>query len=148
VKPKTVVLSAVPVDRFVALQRHIDEIFRELQVISAGGEAEKPVEPELAEVMGRLLTEYAEARTSSWAQAEQAINQGRERADVVVDLVPEAADWLREFNGLLDRINQLSRDGRLLALPEPAEQTNLRRWVVDETVRQLTEGSEPRPCPL
>lgn len=145
---KAVVLAAVPVDRFVALQRHIDEIFRELQVISAGGEVDKPVEPELADVMGRLLTEYSEARTSSWAQAEQALNQGRDRADVVFELVPEAVEGLREFNALLDRVNQLSREGRLLALPEPDEQTILRHWAVDETARQLLDDGSPQPCPL
>lgn len=146
---KTVKLTGVPVEAFVAIQRHIDELFRELQVIDVGRSSDTtPPRPELRDVMTRILTEYASARADALEQAAQALAQGNDRADVALELPTEAVAAIREFNDLLDRADDLCRRGDLLTLPESETEAKLRAWCMVELDRQLSENASPEPCPI
>lgn len=141
-----VVLRSVPVDIYVGLQRHIDELVRELQVIEVGGD--KAVPPGLRDVMNRILTDYASARTDSWEQASNALSQGKDRADLIFHLPVEAETAVAEFNELLDRADGLCRSGALLTLPESEDQRKFRHWATQQIVGQLTQGQTPEDCPI
>lgn len=138
----------LPVGSYVALQRWADDVMHELELVAIGERAtERPVDPRLNSVARRVLDQYGDVRRASVAQADAALESGRDRVDIEADLPPEAVESLREIAGVFAEANQLCHEGLLLNPPLSDEVDALRIWIVEELMAQLG-GASPTPCPL
>ena len=136
---RTVRFPAVPVDGYLALQAHNDALFRELELVSIELETAGParVVPPLAELVGQLYSRFRGQRDSYRDVVAAAQARGDAAVDLETKVPPAAAGAALDYLELLERADELCRDGVLLT-PEPAaEVKTLRRWFVEEMVAQL-----------
>lgn len=138
---RTVRITDVPAADFVRLQRHIDDLLREFEIIQIGARsASVPVPEEVWAVTSELLKRYADTRSSAWEQAAAAEQSGSDTLDIEVALPAEAADHIEQLQRLFERADDLSRAGVLLT-PEPApELVKLRRRMIEEVASALRAG--------
>lgn len=138
--PRVAVLRGLPVRLFLRLGHHLDELSREVEVL--GGPARPPAgrAAEVGAEFLRLLDACAVPRRAAVERAEAAAADGRDRFDLPVRLSPAAAGVAGQLVRVLDRADELSRDGVLLTLAAPAEVARLRRWIAEELEAQLTAG--------
>ena len=139
-------LLNVPTDLQVRSMRHLDDLLHELHIMQAGVESGQ-IEPgpHLAELMSQILEAYSPAREAVWRQTETARAEGRERIDIEVELPVEAASAAPRLVDLLDEADHMCRTLELLTLAAPPEVAQLRRWVGEQIVAQVTRGEEPAP---
>ncbi len=141
-------LVGVPVQLFVRLQLHIDELLRELEIIEmgqAGGTSQG--DARLRALVRELLGLYVEERQAVRAQAEQAAAIGARRVDMEVALPPEAVGHGEELLRLFEEADELSRQGLLLTVPADEELAAFRRWIMAEVSAQVRGNAAPTPCP-
>jgi anti-sigma regulatory factor (Ser/Thr protein kinase) len=136
---RTVRFPAVPVDGYLALQAHNDALFRELELISIELETAGParVAPPVAELVGQLYSRFRGQRDSYRDVVAAAQVRGEPTVDLETKVPPAAAGAALEYLELLERADELCRDGVLLTPEPPAEVKTLRRWFVEEMVAQL-----------
>jgi hypothetical protein len=142
-------LTGVPTSLFVALQMHIDELLRELEIIEmgqAGGSSR--VEPRLRALMGELLDLYVEERQEVRVQADQAAALGSHRVDMDVALPADAVAHAEELLRLFEHADELSRQGLLLTVPAADDLVAFRRWILAEVSAQIGQNAAPTACPL
>lgn len=145
---RVVRLVGLPTARFIALHLHVDDLLRELEIISLGaGSGAVAVPAEVRDVTRELLARYSETRQSAWQQAEAAQRRGGDTVDIQVAVPLDAVDAVQDLVDLFDRADALCREGVLLTLPASAELVELRRWTAEEVVRQVRSGAEPTPFP-
>lgn len=141
-------LVGLPTARFIALHLHVDDLLRELEIISLGASSGAVAVPvEVRDVTRELLDRYSETRQSAWEQADAAQKRGGETVDIEVVVPLEAVDAVAELVDLFDRADALCREGVLLTLPSSPELVELRRWTADEITRQVRLGAAPTPFP-
>jgi len=136
---RTVRFPAVPVDGYLALQAHNDALFRELELVSIELETAGPsrVVPPLAELVGQLYSRFRGQRDSYRDVVAAAQARGDATVDLEARVPPAAAGAALDYLELLERADELCRDGVLLIPEPPAEVKALRRWFVEEMVAQL-----------
>jgi anti-sigma regulatory factor (Ser/Thr protein kinase) len=136
---RTVRFPAVPVDGYLALQAHNDALFRELELVSIELETAGParVVPPLAELVGQLYSRFRGQRDSYRDVVAAAQARGDATVDLETKVPPAAAGAALDYLELLERADELCRDGVLLTPEPPAEVKTLRRWFVEEMVAQL-----------
>ena len=145
---RVVRLVGLPTARFIALHLHVDDLLRELEIISLGASSGAVAVPaEVRDVTRELLARYSDTRQSAWQQAEAAQRRGGDTVDIEVALPVDAVDAVHELVSLFDRADALCRDGVLLTLPASPELVELRRWTAEEITRQVRLGAEPTPFP-
>jgi hypothetical protein len=137
----------VPVQLYLALQQHNDAMLRELAFLTAAGNT-----PEAAELAQRLRsivraehTEVAESRARMRDQVLTAL----ERGETVVDLEdisePLTADASMHYVDLLDEVDALCREGKLVLVASSPDVQRLRRWFATEMRDQTLHGAAPTP---
>lgn len=132
-----VVITGIPVRRFLQLHTHLDALLAELAVIAVPG---TPTPTELDDVLpllDALTGPFAVARHHTRAAARRAREAGRSEFALEVELPPWAADGVGRWNELLDRADAASSRGLLLTSPAPPEIVELRRWIGAEVAAQL-----------
>jgi anti-sigma regulatory factor (Ser/Thr protein kinase) len=136
---RTVRFPSVPVDGYLALQAHNDALFRELELVSIELETAGPgrVVPPLAELVGQLYSRFRGQRDSYRDVVAAAQARGEATVDLETKVPPAAAGAALDYLELLERADELCRDGVLLTPEPPAEVKTLRRWFVEEMVAQL-----------
>jgi len=136
---RTVRFPAVPVDGYLALQAHNDALYRELELVSIELETTGPgrVVPPLAELVGQLYSRFRGQRDSYRDVVAAAQARGDATVDLETKVPPAAAGAALDYLELLERADELCRDGVLLTPEPPAEVKTLRRWFVEEMVAQL-----------
>jgi anti-sigma regulatory factor (Ser/Thr protein kinase) len=136
---RTVRFPAVPVDGYLALQAHNDALFRELELVSIelGTAGPARVVPPLAELVGQLYSRFRGQRDSYRDVVAAAQARGDATVDLETKVPPAAAGAALDYLELLERADELCRDGVLLTPEPPAEVKTLRRWFVEEMVAQL-----------
>lgn len=141
-------LLGLPTALYIALHLHVDDLLRELEIISLGASSGAVAVPaEVRDVTRELLARYSETRQSAWQQAEAAQRRGGDTVDIEVTVPVAGVDAVQELVDLFDRADALCREGVLLTLPAPPELVELRHWTADEVMRQVRLGAEPRPYP-
>src|SRR5215211_261381 len=127
---RTVRFPAVPVDGYLALQAHNDALFRELELVSIELETTGPgrVVPPLAELVGQLYARFRGQRDSYRDVVAAAQARGERTVDLETKVPPAAAGAALDYLELLERADELCRDGVLLTPEPPPEVKTLRRW--------------------
>lgn len=126
---------------------HFDELQREFALLRVQqDDVETPDVPvRLLDLVDALRERFAGFTTSTVQELEQAMDEGRDRVDLVFRVPPEAADAARTLGDLLDEADRFCRrGGALLTLEAPPEALAYRRWYLDEFIHQI-DGGPPRP---
>jgi hypothetical protein len=136
-------LAQCPVGLSLQQDRHLDELVRELQLLSVDrGSAHSAA---LADEIRGLLVSPTHARLTGRRAAERARDEGKEVVDVDMAMPREFSSLVEQLQVVVARADQLCRDGQLLTLASPPEVQELRAWMTHEIVAQATRGATPTP---
>lgn len=136
-------LAQCPVGLSLQQDRHLDELVRELQLLSVDqGSVESAA---LAEEIRGLLVSPTHARLTGRRTAERAREEGKEVVDVDMAMPREFSGLILQLHEAVTRADELCRDGRLLTLAAPPGVQELRSWMTHEIVAQATRGATPTP---
>lgn len=137
-------LVSCPVELSLQQDRHLDELVRELQLMS--GDVASDRSHELAERLAGILSGGAHARHTGRLEAIQAAASGLEQLDVEMAMPDELARSVRELHEAVTAADALCEEARLLTLASSPEVRALRSWMAEEIAGQV-EGAEPVPWP-
>ena len=142
-------LVDVPTRLLAESDQHGDDLLRELVLVLAASPDESADD---AALQRRLLTSaerYAGYGRAVRGELGRDLRVALDRSEPTVTVefaAPEGTDRVTEAWGLLcEEMDDYCRRGALLSLPAPPEVAALRRWCVEETLRQLRDGDAPRP---
>jgi anti-sigma regulatory factor (Ser/Thr protein kinase) len=145
----TVRLGGVPTGLLLAAKAHIDNVVRELTLMS-GGEASAG--RDLPDAMGRLVStvtrELALARAEIKRQALAAAARGDSLTDLELRLPLSYADAGEHYLAALDEADRYARSAHLLTMAAPLSHRTFREWYVGALVDQLravAAGRVPEP---
>ena len=139
----TVRLAQCPVGLSLQQDRHLDELVRELQLLSVDhGSVHSAA---LADEIRGLLVSPTHARLTGRRAAERAREEGREVVDVEMAMPREFSSLVEQLQVVVARADQLCRDGQLLTLASTPDVQELRAWMTHEIVAQATLGAKPTP---
>lgn len=143
-------LGHVPTALLLDAKAHVDDLVREFALAAAGAEAgmTPAVPAQLAEVIERVVTGFADARQAIKRQAIKGAARGLSYVRLELDLPAEAVAAGEAYLQGLDDADRYCRAARLLTLETPPEHKVFRRWYVDEVIAQLRNavaGRPPRP---
>lgn len=136
-------LAACPVDLSLQQDRHLDELVRELQLLSV--DQDNPESAALAQEIRGLLVSPTAARLTGRRAAERARDEGKDVVDIDMAMPREFSDLVEQLHVAVERADQLCRDGRLLTLASRPEIRELRAWMTHEVSTQARDGAAPTP---
>jgi anti-sigma regulatory factor (Ser/Thr protein kinase) len=136
-------LADCPVELSLQQDRHLDELVRELQLLSVNHD--DPESAALAQEISGLLVSPTAARLTGRRAAERARQDGKDVVDIDMAMPREFSGLVTRLHEAVARADQLSREGRLLTLASPPEIQELRAWMTHEVVEQATTGAAPVP---
>ncbi|MCW2737764.1 ATP-binding protein [Nocardioides sp.] len=136
-------LAQCPVALSLQQDRHLDELVRELQLLSVDEGSGQSVA--LADEIRGLLVSPTHARLTGRRAAERAREQGKEVVDVDMAMPREFSELIVQLQEAVTRADQLCKDGQLLTLASPPDVQELRAWMTHEIVAQATCGAPPIP---
>ena len=140
-------LVAVPVRLAMESDQQLDDLVRELQVLTMSDSAPAAVRPTLAADLDQVLDRHWSRHRGTREAVAGAAARGERLVDLTLGLPPRGDRDLLRLVALLEEAGELARDGVLLALPPGAELMAFRRWYAGEVERQLG-GAAPSPCPF
>ena len=138
-------LVECPVELSLQQDSHLDELVRELQLLSVDeGNSESAA---LAEEIRGLLVSPTHARLTGRRAAARARAEGRDSVDVEMAMPREFGDLVARLQEAVKRADVLCEQGRLLTLASPPDLRALRAWMTHEVLGQTTHGAAPVPWP-
>jgi anti-sigma regulatory factor (Ser/Thr protein kinase) len=137
-------LVGMPVRVFGAFRVWYAEIRRELRLLAFAHGDEYPVAAELAAIT--LQVEQERRQAYGIERLDAAIAAGLERVDLEYLVPPSSATTMARLADLLDRVDDFSREHRLLTMAAVPQQVALRHWYTHEFTRQA-QGLDPFPWP-
>ena len=134
-----------PVELSLQQDSHLDELVRELQLLSLddGNDDSAAL---AAEIRG-LLVSPTHARLTGRRAAERARAEGRDSVDIEMAMPREFGILVARLQEAVQRADVLCEDGRLLTLASPPELRTLRAWMTHEVLGQTTHEAAPVPWP-
>ena len=134
-------LAGCPVRLSLRQDEHLDELIRELQLVSADRASQtlKALALELQE----LLSGPAHARHMGRRIAQRAAAEGREFIDVDMAMPREFSAEVQKLDMAVKAADVLCEEMRLLTLASSDELRALRAWMTEEVVRQAQHGAAP-----
>lgn len=135
-------LAACPVELSLQQDRHLDELVRELQLLSV--DQDNPESAALALQIRGLLVSPTAARLTGRRAAERARAEGRDVVDIDMAMPREFSSLVTQLHAAVARADQLCREGRLLTLAAPPEIRDLRAWMTHE-INAQADGATPTP---
>jgi hypothetical protein len=135
-------IKGVPVQAFSRFQRHYRDLRREIRLLALAHEDDYP--------LARVLSEHFNALEGPLRsgmgreQVDDALDAGRESADLRLRMPPLIARQIGELIDLLDAADDFSRAERLLTAPRLPEQRAFQIWFLSEFRRQAA-GAAPQP---
>jgi PAS domain S-box-containing protein len=150
----TVQLGAVPTEFLLAAKSHIDDVVRELELVSshAGSSGEPLPAPERL-LIDAVTKDFAPARNSIKRQALESAGRGELVTELTLQLPLSAADAGERYLAALDEIDRQSRSARMLTLAPPRSHVAFRRWYLRGVIDQLRAAARgeslqpPEPFP-
>jgi anti-sigma regulatory factor (Ser/Thr protein kinase) len=132
--PVGVRIAGVPLDLYVAFQRHFRELRREVRLLALAHESDYPLAKDLSDLFGSLERQLREG--IGLDQLESAAAEGV--SETVVDMVTsrESTRTMERFIEMLDLADEFCRQERLLSLARTQEQRDFQQWYLGEFVRQ------------
>jgi anti-sigma regulatory factor (Ser/Thr protein kinase) len=133
-------LAQCPVVLSLRADQHLDELVRELQLLSAdhGNERSQALAAEIRD----LLASPAHARLTGKRIAEEARAHGLEHVDIEMAMPREFGPLVLRLQDAVSRADELCRANELLTLASPDDIRELRAWMTDAIVTQV-EGAPP-----
>jgi anti-sigma regulatory factor (Ser/Thr protein kinase) len=140
----TVHLIEVPVDLMQGTLAHGAELRRELRLLAVAHHDTYPVASDLSAYFSSLSRDF---RSQFGGEAlVDAMQAGRDTADIDVVAPVDAADRFNRLLELYDLADAFCRNERLLTLARSPEQVEFQSWLFGEFVRQ-GRSQDPRPWP-
>jgi hypothetical protein len=133
-------LRGFPIDLYLRVQQHSDELFRELGFL----DGEPGPLADLLRTVAEVQAEFGELVGPLRSAVHDGLGRGAATVDVTVGRSPEQARSVRRLHELLSGIDDLCVEGVLLSLPLDADALALRAWVVEEVERQVLDGLPAR----
>jgi hypothetical protein len=131
------VVIEVDAAQLIASEEHQADLIREFQLISFGPES--PALPgRLAELIVETLRDYQGTQEGNLAAAHAALARGDQMVRLEMDLPVEVCGAVQSILGALEEADAYCQRGDgLLTLATPPDIAALRRWFVDELIRQV-----------
>ena len=146
---RTGVLRDYPLRLWAEQNEYHESLLREFNLLLIGeqsGNLREAAPGRLVALASSFQQRYGSLMSSINAERQQALDEGRDRMDSRVPLLPDLPAVLDEVRGALDAADEFCRRGDLLVLPRPAHLVALFEWVRSELVAQY-EGAAPTPWP-
>ncbi len=134
-------LAGCPVELSLRQDEHLDELVRELQLISADRDNSRS--RALAAQIQDLLISPAHARFTGRRLAEQAAAQGRDVVDIDMAMPHEFGPMVQRLQEAVMAADALCEQMELLTVASPPELRALRTWMAGELVAQIEHGVPP-----
>jgi hypothetical protein len=136
-----VLLLGCPVPLSLRQDEHLDELVRELQLVSTDEGA--PESQQVARELRELLTGPAHARHLGRRTALEAAAAGLETVDIDMVVPREVGESVLTLEALVKEADRFCEREQLLTLASPPELRELRAWMSHEVSGQLCEGAAP-----
>jgi hypothetical protein len=137
---RVVRVDDVPVDLVLRSQEHLEELLREMQIITIGMQTATTADNPTGRV-GRLVGEALErleaARALTHEQARAVADAGGALVSLELSLPEGAAEDIRRLTELLEEADRLCEEGALITLASPPEVRSFRRDMAERLIRQL-----------
>ncbi|MGH3308773.1 MAG: ATP-binding protein [Nocardioides sp.] len=134
-------LAGCPVELSLRQDDHLDELVRELQLISAGQQDSRS--QALAAQIQDLLISPAHARFTGRRLAEQAAAAGHDVVDIDMAMPREFSTMVERLQQAVMAADKLCEQMELLTVASPPELRALRAWMTRELVAQIEHGEPP-----
>lgn len=139
-------LLGVPVGPMHSAQARYEELFREFRLIverdpAAAADA---IQGRLLALVEQLGTRFEGFTTGADEDFRRSIEEGRPAVDLHYHLPAEVGPLCAHYDELLDEADEFCRAGALMTLADSPETRCLRKWVLEEFVRQ-SSGAAPTP---
>ena len=132
-----VVLTDLDTALVAQAESHVEGLLRELSLLMAADDV-----PADAARVARVVLEAAAAMDAVRAdlkhQLAVAVSAGQPRVDLCLTLQRDAAELVRDYAHAVDEADRLSRAGRLLTVPAPAELSEVRQAYLRRLLAQLS----------
>jgi len=140
------VLKDYPVALGGAMNERTVDLLRELQLMTSDGTdgADQGVAPELRALAEHTTTSWGDRLSEPNVELRRALEAGEETADLEYPMVTGMRASVLDYARMMETIDDHCRRAALMSLPPTAEVYALRRWTVEEFVRQY-DGLAPRP---
>jgi hypothetical protein len=138
-----------PVALGIRQEERTIELVRELQLIALDARADAQVSSVHAGLVAfatEMSATYGPALAAPRAELERAHEAGEQRTEVRYPLRPESAAQMLAYARLMEDADAFCAAGEVISLGPDAEVYALRRWTVEEFLRQY-HGAAPRPWP-
>ncbi len=143
--------EALLVDYPVALgcrqREEVAGLLRELQLIVIGSrhpEVEMSVPLRLLALAEGITAAYGAQLDPAEAELDRAAAAGEDATVLRYELLPVSRDIVLQYAVAMAGVDEFCRLAALITLATPPELLELRRWTVEELVRQY-DGEPPRP---
>ena len=135
-------LLAVPVDALVRAQAAYEELFREFRLVVERDPAgtSRAIQGRLLALVEELGTRFSGFTSGADQEWRDAVARGEKTVDLHYRLPRDVGAACRQYDALLDEADEFCRAAALLTLAAPPEVVALRKWVLEEFVRQA-EGA-------
>jgi anti-sigma regulatory factor (Ser/Thr protein kinase) len=134
-------LAGCPVELSLRQDEHLDELVRELQLISA--DRDNSHSQALAAQIQDLLISPAHARFTGRRLAEQAAARGQDMVDIDMAMPHEFSPMVQRLQQAVMAADALCEQMELLTVASPPELRALRAWMTRELVAQIDHGEPP-----
>lgn len=123
-----------PVQVFADFRMRYEELCRELRLLALVHGEDYPVAHELSELAVQVERERRQARGTD--HLEEAIREGRNRAELTYQVPATASATMARLRELLEAADEFCRQERMLSVAATPQQLALQRWYLGEFVRQ------------
>ncbi len=140
-------LGDVPTSLLISAKTHVDNVVREFILAQSGAAsgAGSLLPPDLSQLIGSVVYDFAEARQEIKRQALASATAGRARTELTLTLPASAADAGEAYLLALDQVDSYARAARLLTLESLPQHRAFRHWYVDSLVTQLRRAARGEP---
>lgn len=145
----TVRLLDYPVTLGIRQEERTIELVRELQLIALDSRADTQASSMHAGLVAfatEMSGTYGPALAAPRAELERAHEAGEQRTELRYPLRPDSAAQMLTYARLMEEADAFCAAGEVISLAPDAEVYALRRWTVEEFLRQY-HGAAPRPWP-
>jgi hypothetical protein len=141
------VLVGYPVALGVRYREHLAEVFRELQMVATStGDGAGAAPGRLVALAHEVVEAFGDLLSGPHADTERAAATGVAQVDLRYPLDGRSRGLAMQFARVMEKVDDYSRTEDLVTLQAPDDLYALRRWSVEEYVRQY-DGLPPRPWP-
>lgn len=135
-------LAGCPVDLSLRQDQHLDDLVRELTLMSADHH-NNPASAELAKRLEAILRAPAHARLAGRRQARLARSRGERLVDVEMAMPREFSADVRQLHEAVTEADVHCEEQRLLTLTSPSDLRELRLWMTEEIIAQAERDASP-----